>query len=75
MPRFTRRGLLQTTAAAIATPAIVRAQGDVLRLGVLTPLTGVKGFPARVKCATLAWHAVEAALRSGGKPAEPVKTE
>jgi nitrogen fixation NifU-like protein len=41
----------------------------------LTPLTGVKGFPARVKCATLAWHAVEAALKSGGKPAEPVKTE
>jgi nitrogen fixation NifU-like protein len=41
----------------------------------LAPLTGVKGFPARVKCATLAWHAVEAALKSGGKPVEPVKTE
>ena len=41
----------------------------------LTPLGGVKAYPARVKCATLAWHAVEAALKSGGKPAEPVKTE
>ena len=41
----------------------------------LSPLAGVKGFPARVKCATLAWHAVEAALKSGGKPVEPVKTE
>ncbi|MEA2757338.1 MAG: nitrogen fixation protein NifU, partial [Aliidongia sp.] len=41
----------------------------------LAPLEGVKAYPARVKCATLAWHAVEAALKSGGKPAEPVKTE
>ncbi len=41
----------------------------------LTPLAGVKAYPARVKCATLAWHAVEAALKSGGVPAEPVKTE
>jgi nitrogen fixation NifU-like protein len=41
----------------------------------LAPLEGVKAYPARVKCATLAWHAVEAALRPGAKPAEPVKTE
>jgi len=27
----------------------------------LDPLTGVKAFPARVKCATLSWHALEAA--------------
>jgi nitrogen fixation NifU-like protein len=32
----------------------------------LAPLTGVKAFPARVKCATLSWHALEAALKSGG---------
>ncbi len=49
MPRFTRRGLLQTAAAAIAAPAIaplaiVRAQGGALRLGVLTPLTGAGSF-------------------------------
>jgi len=41
----------------------------------LQPLSGVKAFPARVKCATLAWHAMEAALKSGGTAAEPVKTE
>jgi nitrogen fixation protein NifU and related proteins len=41
----------------------------------LTPLAGVKTYPARVKCATLSWHAFEAALKSGGKAAEPVKTE
>src|SRR4029077_13375289 len=38
----------------------------------LEPLTGVKAYPARVKCATLPWHAFEAALKGGG---EPVKTE
>jgi nitrogen fixation NifU-like protein len=40
----------------------------------LDPLTGVKAYPARVKCATLPWHAFEAALK-GGAAAEPVKTE
>lgn len=38
----------------------------------LEPLTGVKAYPARVKCATLAWHAVEAALKDGNIT---VKTE
>ena len=32
----------------------------------LEPLTGVKAYPARVKCATLSWHALEAALKGGG---------
>jgi nitrogen fixation NifU-like protein len=41
----------------------------------LTPLAGVSAYPARVKCATLPWHAVEAALKAGGRVAEPVKTE
>jgi len=40
----------------------------------LEPLTGVKAYPARVKCATLAWHAFEAAIRSGATGAT-VKTE
>ncbi len=29
----------------------------------LTVLAGVRAFPARVKCATLAWHTLEAALQ------------
>jgi nitrogen fixation NifU-like protein len=29
----------------------------------LAPLSGVADYPSRVKCATLAWHALEAALR------------
>jgi len=40
----------------------------------LEPLTGVRSFPARVKCATLAWHACDAAV-TGGLVAEAVKTE
>lgn len=43
--------------------------GDVGKLAVFA---GVHKFPARVKCAILAWHAVKAAL-SGA--AEPVSTE
>jgi nitrogen fixation NifU-like protein len=40
----------------------------------LEPLTGVKAYPARVKCATLSWHALEAALK-GAPPDATVKTE
>jgi nitrogen fixation NifU-like protein len=40
----------------------------------LEPLTGVKAYPARVKCATLSWHALEAALKSGAT-GKTVKTE
>ena len=37
---------------------------DILqdKLGKLTVLGGVREFPARVKCATLAWHTLKAAL-------------
>jgi nitrogen fixation NifU-like protein len=31
-------------------------------LGALTPLAGVRQFPIRVKCATLAWQALQDAL-------------
>jgi len=32
--------------------------------GVLESLAGVKRFPMRVKCATLPWHTLRAALRN-----------
>jgi len=41
-------------------------------LGKLKVLEGVKSFPSRVKCATLAWHMLHAALE---KVAQPVSTE
>jgi len=36
-------------------------------LGKLQALTGVKEFPARVKCATLAWHALNAAIKNDNR--------
>ncbi len=41
-------------------------------LGKLTVLAGVKEFPARVKCATLAWHTLHSALHGEH---EPITTE
>jgi nitrogen fixation NifU-like protein len=38
------------------------------RLGKLTVLSGVKEYPMRVKCATLAWHTLAAALDHNKKP-------
>jgi nitrogen fixation NifU-like protein len=35
-------------------------------LGDLRLLSGVKKFPQRVKCATLAWHALKGCLAEGG---------
>ena len=56
----------------------VRKQSDILQkllitdednpnalfeYGNLAALSGVRKFPARIKCASLAWHALEAALQ------------
>ena len=41
-------------------------------LGKLAVLLGVKNFPMRVKCATLPWHTLQAALKNSE---EPVTTE
>ena len=40
---------------------------DLEPLGKLAVLCGVKDFPMRVKCATLAWHTLVAAMAGGGK--------
>jgi nitrogen fixation NifU-like protein len=40
----------------------------------LEPLSGVRAYPVRVKCATLPWHALEAAFTAGALGAT-VKTE
>ena len=37
-------------------------------MGKLKVFAGVSEFPARVKCATLAWHTLEAALHDDHKP-------
>jgi nitrogen fixation NifU-like protein len=48
------------------------APADAAKLGKLAAFAGVRGFPARVKCANLAWHTLHAALTTDG---EPVTTE
>ena len=49
------------------------ASEEVLEeMGKLAVFSGVRDYPARVKCASLAWHTVHNALQ--GKP-EPVVTE
>ena len=45
---------------------------DPASLGKLGALSGVREFPARVKCATLCWHTLQAALQ---RDAQPVSTE
>jgi nitrogen fixation NifU-like protein len=42
------------------------AAGDLERLGKLAVFGGVHEFPTRVKCASLAWHTLRAAIREGG---------
>ncbi len=39
-------------------------EGNGSKLGKLEAFAGVRQFPARVKCATLAWHTLKAALES-----------
>jgi nitrogen fixation NifU-like protein len=39
---------------------------DSETLGKLAVFSGVSEYPARVKCASLAWHALQAALDDGG---------
>jgi nitrogen fixation protein NifU and related proteins len=53
---------------------IATGQKDELSaaLGKLQVLAGVRDYPARVKCATLAWHTVHAALHDKG---EAISTE
>jgi len=54
---------------------VVSGQGnadDLEKLGSLKALAGVSEFPARVKCASLAWHTLKSGLEG---PSMPVKTE
>lgn len=48
------------------------ASVDTERLGKLAALGGVREFPARVKCASLCWHTLNAAL---DRATVPVTTE
>jgi nitrogen fixation NifU-like protein len=48
-----------------------RREPDLDAVGKLAVFAGVREYPVRVKCATLPWHTLRAALSGGGT----VKTE
>jgi branched-chain amino acid transport system substrate-binding protein len=60
---FGRRAALMTGAAAFAAPAVLRAQGEPIKLGTLTPLTGAGGTygPPMAKVAQAVVEEVNAA--------------
>jgi nitrogen fixation NifU-like protein len=63
----------EATRLAAEVAALVEGRGvDQAALGDLIALSGVARFPARRKCALLAWRALEAALAGS---AAPVTTE
>ena len=57
--------------------SLVTGKGEAAQagdLGKMAVFGGVSKFPARVKCATLAWHTMQSALADERKQ-EPVSTE
>lgn len=48
------------------------SMSDLAELGEMAAMSGVSEFPSRVKCATLAWHTLAAALK---KDSDTVSTE
>lgn len=59
---------LRTLARTGSCPVCEGAIGDAMER--LAPLGGVSEYPSRVKCATLAWHALDAALTDEGLAGE-----
>ncbi len=55
-------------------PATELSEDEMDELGKLSVFAGVRDYPARVKCASLAWHTVHNAILEG-RTAEPVSTE
>lgn len=43
------------------------SEEEIESLGSLGALAGVREFPARIKCASLAWHTLHSAISSGEK--------
>jgi nitrogen fixation NifU-like protein len=52
------RDLVERFRRMVTTPS----EKSVEDLGKLSVLSGVREFPVRVKCASLAWHTLKAAL-------------
>jgi nitrogen fixation NifU-like protein len=44
------------------------AEAEGVELGKLRVFEGVREYPVRIKCATLAWHTLKTAIQGGGAP-------
>ena len=56
---------LFTTFHDLVTGKLRPSDQEARRLGELAAFTGVSRFPIRVKCASMPWHTLQAALRDG----------
>ena len=58
---------------------LTRDDAPAQDIGKLAALSGVREFPSRVKCASLCWHTLQAALADAADghthPVQPVSTE
>jgi len=68
IPGMTREQVLNFFSRFVSSLTEDNARTDP-DLGKLAALQGVKEFPARVKCATLSWHALASALNRDSVPA------
>jgi nitrogen fixation NifU-like protein len=59
--------LFQRFHALITSDPTRAAENDAPELGKLAAFSGVSEFPVRVKCASLPWHTLKAALRGDEK--------
>lgn len=55
--------------ARLCGPEPTGSEARPIELGKIRALDGVREFPSRVKCATLAWHALNSAIRGDSAPA------
>ena len=62
---ISEKAALQLLACVLA---MLTGSDEATELGKLKVLAGVREFPQRVKCATLAWHTMEAALKNSQAP-------
>ena len=72
------KGKDRAAAAALADRVLAlltRQDASSEGLGKLAALSGVREFPARVKCASLCWHTLNAALAQSDSAAPTVSTE
>ena len=66
------REMFERFRTGLTTPDEAIAAGVLADLDKLAVFGGVREFPVRIKCATLPWHTLEAALN---RSEEPAKTE